>query len=81
METASCSASAKGAHMLDIKRRCNLPSTIGDTLATVAEGVETEGQRRILNDLNCDCFQGYLVSEPIDAEKFEGQFLEPMRKD
>ena len=50
-------------------------------IATVAEGVETEGQKRILKDLNCDCFQGYLVSEPIDVEKFESQFLEPLRKD
>lgn len=50
-------------------------------IATVAEGVETEGQKRILKDLNCDCFQGYLVSEPIDVEKFENQFLEPLRKD
>ena len=45
-------------------------------IATVAEGVETEGQKQILSDLNCDCFQGYLVSEPIDAEQFERQFLD-----
>jgi diguanylate cyclase (GGDEF)-like protein len=43
---------------------------------TVAEGIENEGQRKILIDLNCDSFQGHLVSEAIEAEAFERQFLE-----
>ena len=49
-------------------------------ISTVAEGVETEGQKQILSDLNCDCFQGYLISKPINAEDFERQFLDPLRK-
>jgi len=43
--------------------------TLGRTLGlrTVAEGVETEAQRRILIDMGCDCGQGYLFSRPIHA--------------
>jgi len=34
-------------------------------VATVAEGVETEMQRRILTELNCDSLQGYLFARPL----------------
>lgn len=44
-------------------------------MKTVAEGVETQQQRDILESLNCDYFQGYLASKPIDSEQFEAQFL------
>lgn len=44
-------------------------------METVAEGVETEGQRRILKKLGCNSFQGYLVAKPQPAEKFEQEFL------
>jgi diguanylate cyclase (GGDEF)-like protein len=44
-------------------------------MKTVAEGVETEQQHDILKSLNCDYFQGYLASKPIDSEQFEAQFL------
>lgn len=37
----------------------------------IAEGVETEGQRRILSDIGCDYGQGYLFSRPIPVEAFE----------
>ena len=39
-------------------------------LSAVAEGVETESQRRFLDELHCDAIQGYLVSRPIPAEEF-----------
>ena len=48
---------------------------------TVAEGVESEAQRKMLTDLNCDAFQGYLVSEAIDSEVFEKQFLNLEKKE
>lgn len=35
----------------------------------VAEFVETTGQRKILQALGCDSFQGYLYSKPLDADK------------
>lgn len=36
-------------------------------LQTVAEGVETEGQLALLQELQCDRVQGFLLSRPVDA--------------
>jgi diguanylate cyclase (GGDEF)-like protein len=44
---------------------------------TVAEGVETEGQKTILAKLNCHSFQGFLVSKPLEAKVFSKRFLKP----
>ncbi len=38
-------------------------------LKVVAEGVETEAQRRFLVDAGCSILQGYLLSPPLPAEK------------
>ncbi|MEO5771818.1 MAG: EAL domain-containing protein [Burkholderiaceae bacterium] len=38
-------------------------------LRVVAEGVETERQRDILQTLGCDEFQGYLFARPMNAER------------
>jgi diguanylate cyclase (GGDEF)-like protein/PAS domain S-box-containing protein len=43
-------------------------------LKVVAEGVETEAQRRRLIEIGCDYGQGYLFSKPLPAAEF-GQFL------
>ncbi len=40
-------------------------------LSVVAEGVETESQLAILNNLGCDAVQGFLVSEGLPAESLE----------
>ena len=40
-------------------------------LKTVAEGVETEEQRRMLHLLRCDLGQGYLFSPALTAAQFE----------
>ena len=40
-------------------------------LTVVAEGVETEGQRDMLELLGCDCLQGFLLSRPLPADAFE----------
>jgi len=37
---------------------------------TIAEGVETTEQRRILADLGCDEIQGYLLSRPLPEKEF-----------
>lgn len=44
-------------------------------LTTVAEGVETEAQKQLLKELQCDTFQGYLLSRPVPADEFEKSFL------
>ncbi len=39
--------------------------------SVVAEGVETEEQKDILRDANCDVIQGYYYSKPISIVEFE----------
>ncbi len=51
-------------------------------IATVAEGVETEQQLRLLRMMGCDEIQGYLASPPVPAHKAEiwlngAQFFDP----
>ncbi|MBA4141913.1 MAG: EAL domain-containing protein [Nitrosospira sp.] len=45
-------------------------------LAVIAEGVETEAQKRFLFEQGCDAYQGYLISPPLPS----GEFLELVRK-
>jgi diguanylate cyclase (GGDEF)-like protein len=40
-------------------------------LTVVAEGVETEGQRDMLELLGCDYLQGYLLGRPLPVDAFE----------
>jgi diguanylate cyclase (GGDEF)-like protein len=40
-------------------------------LKTVAEGVETEAQLRMLREMGCDQSQGYLHSRPVPAERLQ----------
>ncbi len=44
-------------------------------LKVVAEGVETEDQLSFLRSRKCDEMQGYLVSHPMPAERFEKEVL------
>ena len=44
-------------------------------LNVVAEGVEREDQYRVLRDLNCDEYQGFLCSPALPAAAFEAKFL------
>ena len=44
-------------------------------IKTVAEGVETMGQKAILAKLNCHSFQGFLISKPLSPDSFSQQFL------
>lgn len=40
-------------------------------LRVIAEGVETETQRQLLSELDCDDMQGFLFSRPLTAAQFE----------
>jgi len=52
-----------------------LAHKLGHTL--VAEGVETEAQRRLLHHLGCELGQGYLLSPPMPAAEFARRYLAP----
>ena len=45
-------------------------------LKTIAEGVETEEQRKILHLLRCDLGQGFHFGRPVAADVLEKQFGE-----
>jgi EAL domain-containing protein (putative c-di-GMP-specific phosphodiesterase class I) len=40
-------------------------------LSTVAEGVETEQQHKLMEEMKCDVLQGYLFAKPLAVEDFE----------
>ena len=46
--------------VIDLARRLDI--------RTVAEGVETEEQLRILRELACDLLQGYLLARPLPSD-------------
>jgi len=50
-------------------------------LRTVAEGIETPGEFRVMREIGCDAGQGYLFQRPIPADEF-AQFMNewPERK-
>ena len=49
-------------------------------LKVIAEGVETDGQRRLLTAAGCDYAQGYLFSMPISPEEFEKLLIAQERR-
>jgi len=48
-------------------------------LNVIAEGVETEAQRSLLESLNCSEMQGYLFSKPLPADEIS-RFLDNQKK-
>ena len=44
-------------------------------LGCVAEGVETDGQLRVLRELGCSAAQGYLLGRPAPADQVIGELL------
>ena len=46
-------------------------------LSVVAEGVESPTQLAFLRTLNCDSYQGYLFSEPVDTITLEARVEAP----
>jgi diguanylate cyclase (GGDEF)-like protein len=54
-------------HVAVVRAIIDLAHGLG--LRTVAEGVETEEQWRLLADLGCNYAQGYLISRPVPASE------------
>lgn len=48
-------------------------------LSVVAEGVDSTTQLAFLRTLNCDTYQGYLYSKPLDAATLEIRFAAPVK--
>ncbi len=48
------------------------------SMQTIAEGVETEEQRAMLDSFDCDLGQGYLFSKPLPINEFLKVYLEQL---
>ena len=48
-------------------------------LQVVAEGVESEEEKKILNELNIDYIQGYLFSKPVNSSDYKRNFLKKIK--
>ena len=69
------SFSTKNEKGLNILRHTiEMADSIG--LSVIAEGVETEEQRRTLVSIGCDHAQGFLFSKPISVQEFEAKWLD-----
>jgi len=49
-------------------------------LRTVAEGVESEEQCSLLQEMGCRFVQGFLFSKPLSAADFEARYLAPVTR-
>ena len=56
-------------HRVLIEATIRVARTLG--MATVAEGIESEGQAELMLELQCDHGQGYLFSHPLEARALE----------
>ena len=56
-----------GENMEVVRTIVQLARNLGH--GVIAEGVETEGQLALLQNLGCDLGQGYLISRPLDPER------------
>jgi diguanylate cyclase (GGDEF)-like protein/PAS domain S-box-containing protein len=61
-------------HRVLIEATIRVARTLG--MATVAEGIETEGQAALMQALQCDYGQGYLFSRPLEAPALAAWALE-----
>jgi EAL domain-containing protein (putative c-di-GMP-specific phosphodiesterase class I) len=64
--------------LLVLKSALDLGQSLG--VATVAEGVETEEDWKLLRDLGCDLAQGYLLARPMPAEELVGWMRQDRRR-
>lgn len=60
-------------NVMIIKSIINLGHSLN--IKIVAEGIETEEQLAILNELKCDFIQGYLIGRSMESLDFEHKFI------
>ena len=58
-----------GENMEVVRTIVQLARNLGH--GVIAEGVETEGQLALLQNLGCDLGQGFLISRPLDPPRAE----------
>jgi diguanylate cyclase (GGDEF)-like protein/PAS domain S-box-containing protein len=58
-----------------VKAIVNLAHQLG--MMTVGEGVETEEQFRLLHEMGCNYYQGYLLSKPLSVDAVHQLFADP----
>jgi diguanylate cyclase (GGDEF)-like protein/PAS domain S-box-containing protein len=46
-------------------------------LIVLAEGIETQAQLALLQDLGCERYQGYYFNKPLDSQTFASLYFEP----
>jgi EAL domain-containing protein (putative c-di-GMP-specific phosphodiesterase class I) len=61
-----------------LKSALDLGQSLG--VATVAEGVETVEDWKLLRNLGCDLAQGYLLAKPMPAEELVGWMRQDRRR-
>ena len=54
-------------HIIDLSKSLKI--------STVAEGIETEENRRMVRDLGCDLGQGYYYCRPVSAGEFNQKYM------
>lgn len=62
------SITTSDAHQVMVKNMIGLAHGLG--IGVVAEGVETEAERKMLRAMGCDLVQGYFYSRPLPMEEF-----------
>jgi len=58
-----------------VKAIVNLAHQLG--MLTVGEGVETEEQFRLLQEMSCNYYQGYLLARPLSVDAVHQMFADP----
>ncbi|NYE63998.1 EAL domain-containing protein (putative c-di-GMP-specific phosphodiesterase class I)/AmiR/NasT family two-component response regulator [Duganella sp. 1224] len=64
--------------LMVLKSALDLGQSLG--VATVAEGVETVEDWKLLRELGCDLAQGYLLAKPMPAEELVGWMRQDRRR-
>ena len=68
-----CDTEMRSRSSVILRNMIHMMAELG--LVPLTEGVETEEQCRMLEQMGCTLFQGYLFARPMPAEQFEALYL------